>query len=616
MKIQQAPATLPQLRPLPKAEPASATTPVDKVEHPSQPPAPPPNTREVRITRFVKGLTRETLEHLRYLSTIWAFNMVGTTVGLVGATPLGVHLAKDNPAVVGGVAIGGGVLTGGVAALIGYGLEKKRGGINLEEKARGSKLTDAALTVASGLQSLPKFIYPTVVGATPEQQRLIYDTLDQLPLKEVVTTSTMEVIPNLTDTGISGMAQPGLTHNRILLDQGYLDSAQRGPELVRHELGHTVDYSGGYGLIGSLNWRGPFGKAPFVSGYAESNRYEDFAESYEHYTQDPDKFRAEFPDKARVIEQNRINSPVEELVDRPSVRQAGRTAGEFLGKVPYMRTALETGLALLSPIQLHRGALALEKGYVKGDEALKLQGKMNLISGIMLGIPGGAPLATVASAINLGMQVAVGDDPEKIKEANRNADRFVAVATGPFGMAATAIGQELKKAGVDLSQAQYLPNEYDQGVSGGAMLKGLLFTVGGAVAGSLIGVGVGSALGGAGAVATGSLWGRIGGGMAGLGLYGYQRAKQPEPNPSPYDLTRGDKVFLAKIVGGAVAGAAAGTVAGSMGGRALATLLVPQAPWLATAGGWAGALIGSYALGKAGAVLGRKLTEDTPQNKG
>jgi len=623
VKIQQAPNQLPQLRKLPKATPPEVKVPaqdaVDLAE-PKAEVAPPPNTREVRVSRFVRTVRKEALEHLRYLSTIWAFNMVGTTVGTLAFTPLGIHLAKDNAAMVGGMAIGGGVLMGGVGALAGYGLERKMGGPKLDEKSKPSMLAESALTVASGFKAMPKFIYPTVVGATPAQHDLIYDALDRLPLKDVTTSATMHVTPNLVDTGISGMSQPGLTHTRILLDESYLNSPQRGPDLVLHEQAHAVDYSGGYGLLGSVNWRGPFGKGPYVSDYASSNRYEDFAESYEHYHNDPVGFRAEFPEKAAIIEQHQQLTPVESLVDRPAIRDAGKAVGRALGSVPYLRTTLETGLALLSPIQLHRGASALEKGYAQGDEALKLQGKMNLVSGLLMGIPGGPPLAALSSAMALGYQYTTGDDPVKLENANKTADRLMAVASGPFGMATVAVGQELSKAGIDLSahsEALDAMEADTRSVSGGAMLKGLLCTVGGSVAGSLLGVTIGSALSGAAGAGLSSFWGRIGGGLVGLGAYGaYRTFKSENADPSPYDLTKDDKIFLTKIVGGAVAGAAAGTAVGVVGGRAAGSFLStlafgPAAASMgASLGGWAGALIGSYALGKAGAVAGRKLAAE------
>lgn len=618
MKIQQAPqiASVP-LRKLPGPVSTPAVAP-DQVDIKAAD-APPPNTREVRIGRFVKLLTRESLEHLRYLSTMWAFNMVGTTAGLIAATPVGVHFAHDNAAIVGGVAIGGGIASGAAAALIGYGIERHSSKIQPKEKETTStKAAESLVTLASALRAMPKFIYPSVVG-TPAEEKAIYDALDKLPLKDVTASAVMHVMPGLTDTGISGMSQPGLTHTRILLDKDYIND-YRAESLVHHEQGHAVDYSGGYGLLGSLNWRGPFGHAPYVSDYAAGNRYEDWAESYEAYHRDPAAFTRDFPAKAHIIQQAERTTPGEHMMDNPQVRDAGRTIGHALGQVPYLRTGLETGLALLSPIQLHRGAKALEKGLVNDDDALKLRGKMSLITGVLMGLPGGAPLATVASAMNLGFQFSTGNDPTKLKEANKVANKFMSVATGPVGMAGVAITQELAKAGVDLTKLDYTPDDFDAPVKPGKMLQGLLCTVGGGVAGSLLGVTLGGAIGGGVGASMSAFWGRIGGGLLGLGAYGAYRAMKAEHHDhSPYDLTKGDKIFLTKIVGGAVAGAALGTLGGVTGGRALGALvggaLMPGSEiWASNIGGWAGALLGSYALGKAGAVMGRKLTEkDTPQ---
>lgn len=615
MKIQQGPQFSSQpLRKLPSpvaAQPAPAEEqPVDSA------PVPPPNTREVRIGRFVKLLTRESLSHLRYLSTMYAFNMVGTTVGLIGATPLGIHLADDNAAIVGGVAIGGGIASGAAAALAGYAIERRadKKPRTEDQQSRTTKAAESMVTFASALRAMPKFIYPTVVG-TPAEEKAIYDALDKLPLKDVTASSVMHVIPGLTDTGISGMSQPGLTHTRILLDQGYINDG-RAEALVHHEQGHAVDYSGGYGLLGALNWRGPFGSGPFVSDYAKGNRYEDWAESYEAYHKDPVAFTRDFPHKAHIIEQAERTTPGEHMLDNEQVRSAGRTVGHALGTVPHLRTAMETGLALLSPIQLHRGAKALEKGLIQDDDALKLRGKMSLITGVLLGLPGGAPLATVASSMNLGFQMTTGDDPRKLKQANAIADKFMSVATGPVGMASVAVTQELAKAGVDLSKLDFTPDDFDAPVKPGKMIQGLVATVGGGVAGSLLGATLGGALGGGVGASMAAFWGRIGGGLVGLGAYGAYRAlKTEKAEPSDYDLTRGDKIFLTKIVGGAVAGAALGTLGGVTGGRALGALvggaLLPGSEtWAANVGGWAGALVGSYALGKAGAVVGRKLTED------
>ncbi len=603
-------------RPLPKlpsSQPASpAPTPPNNTQ---EAPEPPENTREVRISRFVRGVTRESLEHLRFLSSMWGFAMVGATVGTLAFTPIGINLANENAAVVGGFGIGGGVLGMGLGATAGYLLEKRRAD-GKGEATPHSRLTDTGLVLASTLNALPRFVYPTVVGATAEQQAVIYDALDRLPLKDATAASVAQVIPNLVDTGISGMAQPALTHTRLLFDQSYLDNPTQGPRLVLHENGHAVDYKGGFGLVGSHNWSGPFGHGPHVSDYAKTNRYEDWAESYEHFHSEREHFQAEFADKAAAVERASFPNPVERLVDQPAVRELGKQIGSGLGQVPYARTILETSLSLVAPLQLHRGADALERGLAENDPALKLAGKMNLIGGILMAVPGGAPLAAMANVASLGMQLKAGGDSEALEKANQQANQIMTFATGPLGIAAAAAGKQLAKAGINLDASANMIEDAPPTTS---TLKGLISTVGGMVGGSALGVAVGSALGGAAGASMGAFWGGLGGGILGLGVYGAARAgKKEELDPSPYDLTLGDKVFLTKIVGGALAGSAAGTVAGAFGGSSLGSTLgvlafgPSAAGWAGNLGGWVGALAGAYVVGQGGAWAGRKLTETHP----
>jgi len=598
-------------------QPAASPAPQEPVDTPPEPQQPTTTTREQRVVRFLKGLTTSSLEHLRYLSSIYAWNMAGTTLGAIGFTPVGIHFAHENPAVVGGVAIGGAVATGGLAAIAGYMIEKKKGDAHLEGESRSERpngLGDTAMSLATTLRALPKFIYPTVEGATAAEREMIYATLDKLPLKDVTAASSLHVIPGLDSTGISGMSQPGLGLTRILYDRAHLNNPNFGEELVIHEHGHAVDYTGNYGLLGALNWRGPFGSAPFVSHYAGGNRYEDFAESYHAYHTDRENFVRNFPEKARVIEEAGHLTPSEMLADRPAVRDAGRRMGNAMSSVPYLRTTLELMGAMLSPMQMHKGSKALEAGLINGDRSKQLQGKMNLMSGLLLALPGGAPFALATSVTHQALQRYADQDPEKLAVAHKVANSLMAVSTGPLGMATLAIRQELEKEGIDITQVMSEGGfDKPRGPSGGTILKGLISTVGGAVGGSLLGVTLGTQLAGPAGAAMGAFWGRLGGGMLGLGAYGAWRAKHQEAqDPSPYDLTRSDKIFLGKIVGTSAVGAAAGSIGGfELGGRA--------GVWLGQAvggavgagvGGWIGAvgglLAGSYGLGKLGAFVGRK----------
>lgn len=584
-----------------------------------------PNTRETRINHFVAKSGKASLEYLRYLSTIYAANLVGSTVGSLIFTPIGISLAKEQAAVVGGFGIGGAVAGGALAALGGYFYERHRDKNNSDVKltafSKPGGISDSLLSGAALMSSMPKIAYPTIYGATPEQRRMIYSSLDTLPLKDVTASQTMTVVQGLEKTGIGGMSQPLLGQTRILFDNDNLNSASFGPELVIHEQAHAVDYKQGFGLLGSLNWRGGFGKGPFVSEYAAGNRYEDFAESYHAFQTDPE-FAAKFPEKAAVLQAAAIKTPSEQLVDRPQIREVGKKMGESMSSVPYLRNAVELGMSLVSPLMIHKGSVELESGLATDDPARLLQGKMNLATGLMLAMPGGAPFALGTTIAYQALLRHAHGNEQKLQQANNVADVVLGVSTGPVGMAAFAVGNELKEAGIDLSKANFRSVGTDTVIKPATMLKGLVATVGGSVAGSLLGVTIGSALTGPSGAAIGALWGRVGGGLLGLGAYGALSAFKKDPNheTSPYDLTRDDKVFLGKVVGGGLTGAAIGTVIGSQGGKWAGEMIGQSlgGPTGKAVGAWVGGLggtmIASYGLAAAGASIGRSL-DSHPESK-
>lgn len=570
-----------------------------------------------RVGHFVRGVALESLQHLRYLSAANAFQKVGSTIGSVGVTPVAIKVASENAALVGGLAIGGTVAAGAIGALAGYAWLYHKDGADekAHKKAKEfSKLADTALNIGTALAALPKFVYPSVVGATDAQREVIYNALDHLPLHQATASATMQVVNNLVDTGISGMSQPGDSHVHILLDSSYLDSASRGTELVWHEQGHAVDYSGGFGLLGANNWKAPFGKAPFVTSYAESNRYEDFAESFEHYQQDPAGFKAKFPEKAALIERISQPDPVTGAMDRPSIRKAGRNIGENLGKVPYLRTGLELANSLIAPVQIYRGATKLSEALESGDEKKKLDGKLNLASGLFLSLPGARPLA-LATAVAGGAirATAKQNDGEHLEAANHWADGILSASAGPVGMTIAAVQGELKANGMKMDASSgFAPEGWAKArPSKGAMLKGTLFTVGGTVGGALLGAAAGGALAGNTGAVLGAVWGQVAGGAIGLASYSVHRTlSQDKKDNDPLALTKGDKKFLKGMIGGAVVGGGVGTAAGVLGGRFLGELAgnalggPGTGAMLATAGGWIGALGGAYGGAKLGAGVG------------
>lgn len=581
-----------------------------------------------RVGHFVRGVTLESLQHLRYLSAASAFQKVGSTLGSVGFTPLAIKLASDNAPLIGGLAIGGTVAAGAIGAVAGYAWQYHQDGKaeKVQKDASAfSKIADTVLDIGGALQALPKFVYPSVVGATDAQREVIYNALDQLPLHQATASATIEVVPNLLDTGISGMAQPGDSHVHLLLDSSRLDNVKWGTELVWHEQGHAVDYSGGFGLLGSHNWKGGFGTGPFVSDYASTNRYEDFAESFEAYRADPEGFAAKFPEKAEALEKLSHSDPVTSAFDRPSVRRSGRRIGETLGKVPYLRTGLELAGSLIAPIQIHRGASKLAEGLQTGDEQKKLDGKLNLASGLFLSLPGARPLALATSVAGGAIRAtSMEKNGEHLSTANHMADAVLTTSAGPVGMTLAAVAQELKANGMSLDASSgFAPDGWTAArPSKGAMLKGTLSTVGGTVLGAMAGAAAGAALAGTTGAVAGAVWGQVAGGAIGLAGYSIHRTlSQKSELGDPLALTASDKKFLKGMISGAVVGGAAGTAGGVLAGHFLGSLAGQAlggpgtATILGNVGGWVGALSGAFGGAKLGAGVGSGRYFGSPLNE-
>lgn len=612
-------------RPLPPAAPVGEkSAPLETVDESTGPLA---GDAGQRLGHFVRGVTHESLQHLRYLSVANAFQKVGSTVGSLALTPLAIRLAQDNAPLIGGLAIGGTVAAGAIGAAVGYAWLHHKDGKEQDEVKTFSKIHDTALTLGTAVASLPKFVYPSVVGATAAQTEMIYNALDTLPLHQATASATIEIVPDLLKTGISGMAQPGASHVHMLLDESYM-SGSHGGHLVLHEQAHAVDYGGGFGLVGAHNWKSGFGKAPFVSNYASTNRYEDFAESFEAYNLDPEGFRAEFPEKAAALERLRETDPITGAMDTPRVRNAGREIGSALAKVPYLRTGLELAGSLVAPIQVHRGASKLIEGLESGDKEQQLDGKLNLATGLFLSLPGAQPLALATGIAGTAIRLTAKDENgQYVDQANQWADRVLTASAGPVGVTAAAVLGELKANGMRIDESTgFGPNGWSAARPGRAtMLKGTLATVGGTVGGAILGAALGGMISGNTGAVMGALWGQVAGGMVGLGGYAALRTiKQDKKENDPLRLTADDRQFLRRTVGAAVVGGTAGTVAGALGGRAVGEAVGTAlggsgvGQLLGSVGGWTGALAAGYGGAKLGAAVGSgrlfgKGPEQTPQ---
>ena len=112
-----------------------------------------------RIGHFVRQVTSESLQQVRYLSVANAFQKVGSTVGSLALTPLAIKMASDNAPLIGGMAIGGTVAAGAIGAVLGYAWLHHKDGKAENKAISSSKLVDNTLDVATALQSMPKFMF-------------------------------------------------------------------------------------------------------------------------------------------------------------------------------------------------------------------------------------------------------------------------------------------------------------------------------------------------------------------------------------------------------------------------------------------------------------------------
>lgn len=554
-----------------------------------------------RISGFVKRTKLEGANNLRSLTGTMAGQLVGMTIGSMVFAPLAFKTGNFY------ILTGGAALTGGALALIGNQISK------LEPATQKNPLTELAITAAAAAKSLPNFAYPTLAGATGAEKEMIYEALDSLPLSGVTSAPTIDVVTGMQDAGAAGLATPIFSHSRIFLDRDEIGwSREWAQEVTVHEVGHTYDFSKGLGPIGSISQRGGgFGKEPFISHYATTNRMEDFAESYANFHRNPAQLLAKAPDKYAAIAERHQPGLVDQALDRPSVRDAGRKVGTAFEAFPRARNLLALGSSLISPFQLYRGATNFEHGLKNDDPEALFNAKMQLASGSALFFGATTPLALLVAADRFIVGRQLKEGQISLEEANAHADKVLAVSTGPFGFVTSSMESKLEQAGLLIDDDGPELNQLDL-----SDRKTGLFMAGGLAAGSVVGGLVGHALadGAASSVAAAAAGGTWIGGLVGLAV-GYG-AHQMLSNSDPYNLSEGDKLtgedkkLLAKLatptIAGGIAGAVGGAVAGTYIGRALGQSLAGAAGGVtgAALGKYVGLLTGSWALSKGGAQLG------------
>jgi hypothetical protein len=462
-----------------------------------------------------------------------------------------------------------------------------------------SKLVSGVTGGAKVLKAIPSFLYPSIRNATAAEKKLILDTLDGLPLKDVTSVGTITMSDSLaTNLGASGMARNEIFRKAITFDRGELSIPGWGKDVIIHEVGHTRDFADGLlpltgdSGIGPLG-RGPWGKAPHITNYAATNHWEDFAESHVAFHENPESLKALSPEKFDAMQKIHEPTLYDKIMDRTGIREAGKKVSEAIDKVPYLRDTLQVAGAILGPVQSHHGATELQSGIRRDDPALRMAGKMDLAQGLAFTSKAAAPVGLGLLGLRMYLNNRIKAGKMSLEKAESIANGTLAVVGGPIGLTVFAAIKEMLRPDDPAGDAR-------QGApAGGARSQR-----------------------------------ESGPGETGQGALKKLTLEETNPetlfNPKEKffkersvavdgvrrtdgDLTKDDKIFMAKVGTGAALGGILGTVAGWQGGALAGAALggLVGGPFGAAVGAFVGKAAGilgaSWFGAKLGAKLGRKI---------
>lgn len=375
-----------------------------------------------------------------------------------------------------------------------------------------SKAVNTGVAVSRGLATFPKFVYPTVLNASPAERAQIYNALDHLPLADVNSVKTISMVNEIPSSRpgwvTNGRAFDHVATNRVELSRAELVTPQKLQATLTHEVGHTVDYeSQWFGVIDQESTNKPWGEGPHVSGYAETNHKEDFAESYEAYHLDPEHLKKTNPDKYHRMQELNKRTPLERLMDREAFRETGKYIGQ---QIPNSgaRHAAEGFHYLAGFLQAGRGIAQLRAGQDNPDQHYR--GILNLAAGLsfasgFLAIPGMAihsANTALSSAIKRG-DIGAADADAAVRRVSDPAERFV-----------RTLGSTIKVAD-DFRRPQEVESADQVNRAAGTAIGGGLGGVSGALIGPYVGVLAGYQLAGGMGGAMGLVAGALGGYMLG-----------------------------------------------------------------------------------------------------
>jgi hypothetical protein len=438
-------------------------------------------------------------------------------------------------------------------------------------------LAGGVATGAKTMRAFPKFVYPSIQNASLEEEAVIIDALDKIPLKDVTRTSSISISDTLRqEREVSGVAYNLGYDTPIKLTR---ESMSRAPHRIQktviHEVGHAKDNRG----IFRHSLKKPWGEAPFISNYARTNHKEDFAETYAYLYEPYHRIIGELtaPEKLRAMEEIQEPTMYDVIMDRKEVRDAGKFAAKTIDKVPGLRLAMTLAGQVLGPLTMTAGSRKLKSGIALGDKDKEFNGKMDVAQGIafMTGVFAPAGLGIK------GLQWAVNRRVKKGKmtseQANKIGGTVLASSAGPPGLILHAAARGLTKTPETRSTREFMfePKKSD---TAGERLKSI------------------------------------------IGVKNYNIVEADTRNVLTKEdtgLTWGDRFFIAKVGIGATGGGAVGTAAGFISGEIVGAVIggavagPPGALTGAFIGKVGGSLIGAGVGSNIGAQAGRMLDKKT-----
>lgn len=366
---------------------------------------------------------------------------------------------------------------------------------------------DIATAGASVLEAFPKFIYPSVLGATAAEQAAIYSTLDQLPLHHVGEVSSVSVVASIPSNKpgwiVFGNAMDYGVTSRIHLSRETLTTPQMMEDTLIHEVGHTTDYAKKPFPFGpGASSHHPYGEGPHVTDYATTNEKEDYAESYQEFHQRPDNLESTNPEKYADMKEANQPSFMERLVDRKEFRETGKFLGRLLGPNHTTRHAIDTGIALSGALHTVRGVEQWIDSARTGDGLQHAQGILGAASGGLM-LSGAAPLA------GLGLQAASMALGQAVKHGELSAAEVESTIALPVRPLELMFGREPARIKEDHRPGKVLA------VAAGGAAGGVAGALAGPYLGVLAGYHVAGGLGGAVGLVAGGALGFMGGARLG-----------------------------------------------------------------------------------------------------